>query len=62
MYDKNRQIAFVGVSLLHLVLFFGMFVKSDKVKIINEGMWIVKILIALAFAFVLRMMVNTGFF
>ena len=62
MYDKNRQIAFVGVSLLHLVLFFGMFVKSDKVKIINEGMWIVKIIIALAFAFVLRMMVNTGFF
>ena len=44
------------------MLFFSMFMKSDKVKIINEGMWIIKVLIGCVFAFVLRLVVSYGFF
>ena len=53
---------FVGVSLMHVVLFFGMFIQSDKVKIINEGAWIIKLIIACIFALILRMTVDTRFF
>ena len=53
---------FVGVSLMHVVLFFGMFIQSDKVKIINEGAWIIKLIIACVFALILRMTVDTRFF
>ena len=53
---------FVGVSLMHVVLFFGMFIQSDKVKIINEGAWIIKLIVACVFALILRMTVDTRFF
>lgn len=39
-----------------------MFCKSEKVKIINEGLWIIKILVAALISLFLRFMVGTAFF
>jgi purine-cytosine permease-like protein len=39
-----------------------MFCKSEKVKIINEGIWIIKVIIAALLALFLRFTVGTTFF
>jgi hypothetical protein len=39
-----------------------MFCKSEKVKIINEGLWIIKIMVAALISLVLRLIVATTFF
>lgn len=52
----------VSVGLMHLVLFGCMFMKSQKVKIINEGVWIIKIMVAGLIALILRLIVSTVLF
>ena len=47
---------------MHLILFFCMFLKSDKVKIINEGTWLIKFLIGCVVAVILSLLVSTSFF
>jgi predicted signal transduction protein with EAL and GGDEF domain len=39
-----------------------MFCKSEKVKIINEGLWIIKVMVAALVCLVLRLLVGTAFF
>ena len=55
-------VVFFGMGVTHLVLFGCMFLKSDKVKIINEGMWIIKILVGLAFSFLFWLISGTAVF
>lgn len=52
----------MGVAIMHFFLMCSMFCKSEKVKIINEGLWIIKIIIAALVALILRLVVGTGFF
>lgn len=56
------EIIFGGVAILHFILMCSMFCKSEKVKTINEGLWIIKILIAALLGLVLRLLVATTFF
>lgn len=56
------MIVFAGVAVMHLIILCCMFCKSEKVKIINEGTWIIKFLIALLASLVFRMLVATAFF
>ena len=53
---------YTGVAFLHFFLLCSMFCKSEKVKIINEGLWIIKILVAALISLFLRFMVGTAFF
>ena len=53
---------FAGVAIMHLILMCSMFCKSEKVKIINEGLWAIKILIAALVCLFLRLMVGSQFF
>lgn len=47
---------------MHLIIMCCMFLKSEKVKVINEGLWIVKVLAVALLALLLRLVVGTGFF
>ena len=49
------MIFFGAVGFTHSVLLCCMFLKSEKVKVINQGIWLIKLLI-------LRLSVNTTFF
>jgi Serine incorporator (Serinc) len=60
--NKNAVIVYTGVAFLHFFLLCSMFCKSEKVKIINEGLWIIKILVAALISLFLRFMVGTTFF
>lgn len=47
---------------MHLIIMCCMFLKSEKVKVINEGLWIVKVIAVALLALLLRLVVGTGFF
>lgn len=47
---------------MHFFLMCSMFCKSEKVKIINEGLWIIKIIVAALTSLILRLVVGTTFF
>lgn len=60
--NKNAEVIFAGIGIMHLIIMCSMFCKSEKVKITNEGLWIIKILLAALICLFLRLMVGTAFF
>jgi hypothetical protein len=60
--NKNALIVYMGVAFLHFLLMCSMFCKSEKIKIINEGIWMIKLIVAAVAALFLRVMVATTFF
>lgn len=62
MRDKNGEIIFAAVGFMHFIVLCCMFLKSEKVKVINEGIWLIKIMVIAVAALVYRLVVGTVFF
>jgi hypothetical protein len=60
--NKNVEVVFAAAAIMHLMLVCCMFCKSEKVKIINEGLWFFKLMVIALIALFLRLAVGTTFF
>ena len=62
MREKNSQVVFFALATMHVVLFGLMFLQSDRVKIINEGGWLIKAIVVGLLVFLWRLLVGTRLF
>ena len=55
MHNQRFQINFAAISFMHALILMFMIPKNKYVKLINEGIWIIKTVVLVVFLIILNL-------